>query len=104
MSRGIDVRYVTGTPIQAFTNTLVGMMFIIIMLVMCATILRTVMFNSAIKAEKAQGVPVTFKDVRGMSETKEEVRFAVEQLRNRGTLKAMEQDLCEAFYWKPTYP
>lgn len=89
MSRGIDVRYVTGTPIQAFTNTLVGMMFIIIMLVLCATILRTVMFNSAIKAEKAKGVPVTFKDVRGMSETKEEVRFAVEQLRNRGTLKAM---------------
>lgn len=89
MSRGIDVRYVTGTPIDAFTNTLAQMLILTVMLVLCATILRTVMTNNTMKAEKAKGVPVTFDDVRGMSDTKEEVRFAVEQLRNRAMLGAM---------------
>lgn len=89
MEKGIDVRYVTGTPIQAFTNTLAEMMFLVILLVLCSVILRTVMQNNNIKATKAKGVRVTFKDVRGMSETKEEVQFAVEQLRNREALRSI---------------
>lgn len=87
MEKDIPVRFVRGTPVEAFVNTLSNTLVLVILLTMSAVVLRTVMQSKNLKAERAKNTTVTFDDVRGMSETKEEVRFAVEQLRYRSVLR-----------------
>ena len=86
MEAGLEVRFVSGTMTEALLITLTSTMFTVVLLVICCVLLRTVMQTSSMKAEKAKERTVTFDDVRGMSETKEELRFAVEQLRHLGAL------------------
>lgn len=89
MERGIPVRYVVSTPVEAFVATLAEVAALSIVLIIGVVIMRTVLQNNELKAVRASNIPVTFDDVRGMTETKKEVMFAVEQLRNRAVLKAL---------------
>ncbi|GHU92620.1 hypothetical protein FACS1894208_00070 [Clostridia bacterium] len=87
MDAGVALRYVSGTPLGALVSTLSSTMVLVVLLVVCVVVLRTTAQNNGVKAVRSKGINVTFDDVRGMSETKEEVRFAVEQIKYRETLK-----------------
>jgi cell division protease FtsH len=89
MESGVDIRFTSGNLIQAITTTITAMLFTLILLVICAVLLRTVVHTNQVKAVRARDVGITFSDIRGMSETKEEMRFAVEQLQNVGLLRSV---------------
>ena len=88
MDAGIHVRVVTGTASSALMATLSTAMMLIVLMVVCVVLLRMVTQNKELKAQRGKGEGITFNDVRGMSETKEEVMFAVEQFKNKAALKA----------------
>ena len=89
MDTGVPVRYASGTPLSALVDTLTTVIVLVVLLVVCVVMLRTVAQSNELKAQRGKDSGITFNDVRGMSETKEEVRFAVEQLKNRAILKEM---------------
>jgi cell division protease FtsH len=89
MSAGVDVRFVSGTVLSALATTLSSVLFIVVLLVLCVVVLRSAVQTHTLKAVRARDNGVTFDNVRGMSETKDEVRFAVEQLQHLSALKAV---------------
>ena len=96
LEMGVNVKYASTTPVEAITSVLLTAPLSIGIFVMLYIFSKSINrgTNTLYKLYKAEEV-VGFDKVAGMSETKEEVKFAVEQLKNAAKLKELGTKPCK---------
>ena len=84
MKHGANIKYYKQTPTAAVAGVLVTMPLVIVMALFAVYITGTIIGGNTkmFTLLKSNENDTTFDDVKGMSETKKEVRFAVDQLKN----------------------
>ena len=96
LERGIEFEYAKSSPLNAILSVLVYVPTLLLTFTIVIYLLSSLggQNTTLYKAARPEDV-VTFNDVAGMSETKEEVRFAVSQLKNREKLAALGTRPCK---------
>jgi len=97
MKHGADIKYHKQTTVGAITNILVTLPMVMIMMMFAVYIAGTIIGSNTkmFTLLKPGENDTTFDSVKGMSETKKEVQFAVDQLKNWESLAKVGARPCK---------
>lgn len=96
LENGVEISVTKQTLVEALTTMLGNVPMIILVFILIYYIVKAVgsQTTTLFKVLKPEDI-VTFDDVAGMAETKEEVKFAISQLKNHKALKELGARPCK---------
>lgn len=96
LENGVEISVTKQTLVEALTTMLGNVPMIILVFILIYYIVKAVgsQTTTLFKVLKPEDI-VTFDDVAGMAETKEEVKFAISQLKNHRALKELGARPCK---------
>lgn len=101
LDAGVEIRTQNSTFSNVVTSTMLSLPMTIAMIVICYFLLKSLnnQASTLYKVYKPEDV-IKFDQVAGMSETKQEVMFAVSQLRNSSKLKELGAKPCKGIIFE----